>query len=92
MRDSQRYITFLIITLLCGLHAYGQENEEHLPYWVFFNDKEVTDQSGFNPTDHNFPHLSQRALDRRALRGTITGPTYQDLPVSRTYIDEILAT
>ncbi|MCF7923436.1 MAG: S8 family serine peptidase [Candidatus Marinimicrobia bacterium] len=92
MRDSQRYITFLIITLLCGLHAYGQENEEYLPYWVFFNDKEVTDQSGFNPTDYNFPHLSQRALDRRALRGTITGPTYQDLPVSRTYIDEILAT
>jgi len=90
MRESQRYITFLIITLLCGLSAYGQEDEQNLPYWVFFNDKEVTDQIGFNSADYNFPHLSQRALDRRASRGTITGPTYEDLPVSNAYIDELL--
>ncbi len=88
MRESQRYITFIIITLLCGLTAFGQE-EENLPYWIFFHDKEVSDEASFIPTEHEFPHLSQRALDRRALRGTITGPTYGDLPVSAAYIDEI---
>ncbi len=90
MRESQRYITFLIITLLCGFSAYGQDEDENQPYWIFFHDKEVTDQTSFNPAEHEFPHLSQRALDRRALRGTVTGPAYQDLPVPALYIDEIL--
>ncbi|NQT63094.1 MAG: S8 family serine peptidase [Candidatus Marinimicrobia bacterium] len=90
MRESQRYIIFLIITLLCGFSAYGQDEDENHPYWVFFHDKEVTDQASFNPAEHEFPHLSQRALDRRALRGTVTGPTYEDLPVPAIYIDEIL--
>lgn len=70
-----------------SLHA--QNTDENQPYWVFFQDKEVADEATFDPTDHEFPHLSQRALDRRALRGTIIGPTYADLPVSATYIDEI---
>ncbi len=91
MRRTQHYITLLLITLLSGVACYGQGEEEYLPYWVFFNDKEVTDQANFNAADYTFPHLSQRALDRRALRGTITGPTYQDLPVPATYIDEILS-
>ncbi|NQV42738.1 MAG: S8 family serine peptidase [Candidatus Marinimicrobia bacterium] len=90
MRESQHNITILIITLLCGLSAYGQEVDENLPYWIFFRDKEVTDQASFNPTEHEFPHLSQRALDRRALLGTISGPSYGDVPVSAVYIDEIL--
>ncbi len=90
MRKSQRNIIFLIITLLCGSLAYGQEDGENLPYWIFFRDKEVTDQADFNPMDYDYSHLSQRALARRALRGTITGPTYQDLPVSARYIGEIL--
>jgi len=90
MRKSQRYITFIIITLLCGSLAYSQEDGDNLPYWIFFHDKEVADQAGFNPAGYDFSHLSQRALDRRALRGTITGPTYRDLPVSASYIDEIL--
>ena len=90
MRVPQRYITLLIITLLCGFSAYGQDENENQPYWVFFHDKEVADQASFNPAEHEFPHLSQRALDRRSLRGTITGPTYQDLPVPAIYIDEIL--
>ena len=90
MRESQRYIIFLIITLLCGVSAYGQDEDETQLYWVFFQDKEVTDQATFNATEHEFPHLSQRALDRRAVRGTITGPTYRDLPVAAIYVDEIL--
>ena len=90
MRKSQRYIVFLIITLVCGSWLYGQNEDENLPYWIFFNDKEVTDQASFNPAEYDFPHLSQRALDRRALRGTNTGPTYRDLPVPASYVDEIL--
>ena len=89
MRESQRYIIFLIFTLFCGVSAFGQETEKQ-SYWIFFHDKEVSDQSSYNPAEHDFPHLSQRALDRRALRGTITGPGYGDLPVSAAYIDEIL--
>ena len=90
MRVPQRYITLLIITLLCSSLTYGQGDEEKVPFWIFFRDKEVTDETGFNPADYDFPQLSQRALDRRAERGTIVGPTYRDLPVSATYIDEIL--
>jgi serine protease AprX len=90
MRKSLQYIAVLISTLLCGAIAFGQDAEELLPFWVFFHDKEVSDEASFNPTDHDFPQLSQRALDRRALRGTISGPTYRDLPVSAAYIEEIL--
>ncbi len=90
MRQPQRYIIFVIITLLCGFSAYGQDQDGYVPYWIFFHDKEVTDQSGFNADDYDFSNLSQRALARRALRGTITGPSYQDLPVPAAYIDEIM--
>ncbi len=90
MRGQERKIIIFIVSLLSGLSMFAQENVEPQSYWVFFNDKESADAATFNPSEHTFPHLSQRALDRRAIRGTITGPTYQDLPVSQTYIDEIL--
>jgi len=90
MRKSQKKTIFLLIILLSGLTLFGQNEEENQPYWVFFHDKEVADEVTFNPDDYEFTHLTERALDRRALRGTITGPTYEDLPVPATYIDEIL--
>lgn len=90
MRQSRQHNLFLIITLVCGSYLFGQSEDENQPYWVFFHDKEVTDQVSFNPDEYEFPHLSQRALDRRELRGTISGPTYRDLEVAATYIDEIL--
>jgi len=69
----------------------GQDAQGRLPYWVFFQDKEVADMTTFDAADYEFAHLTQRALDRRATRGTITGPTYRDLDVPQAYIDEILA-
>ncbi len=92
MRRATNKNFIYILTLLFGVTALAQNAPERHNYWVFFHDKEVTDQSSFDPLDHEFSHLSQRALDRRALRGTITGPTYNDLPVPAIYIDEIMAT
>ena len=92
MRHSRNYIFLILTSLICGVSAFGQDEVERHPYWIFFNDKEVADQASFNSLDHDFSHLSQRALDRRALRGTTTGPTYQDLPVPTAYVDEILST
>lgn len=91
MRKSQQFIIIFISALVSGLSLYGQNDDGINHYWVFFNDKEVTDQANFDPADHVFPHLSQRALDRRALRGTTTGPTYADLPVSENYIESVLS-
>ena len=91
MRKAQRQTIFSFIALFSALSLYAQQAEEMAAYWVFFHDKEVTDQEIFNPLEFDFPHLSQRALDRRVLRGTITGPTYSDIDVSQAYVDEIQA-
>ncbi|NQV30807.1 MAG: S8 family serine peptidase [Candidatus Marinimicrobia bacterium] len=90
MRSAQHSKYFFIAILFGGLSVYGQNLEEYHPYWIYFNDKEVTDQAGFNAADYEFSHLTPRALNRRALRGTTSGPRYMDLPVSQNYIDEIL--
>jgi serine protease AprX len=74
-----------------GMSLFADVPDDRQAYWVFFYDKGVTSPEDFDPAEHDFPHLSQRALDRRALRGTITGPTYRDLDVPQEYIDEILS-
>jgi len=90
MQRSTHHITLSTLILLLGLTAYAQNEPEEQPYWVFFHDKEVADAVTFDPADHEFGHLSQRALERRLLRGTSTGPGFADLPVPEAYIQEIL--
>ena len=90
MDHTRRNIVLILTALSCVASMYAQNEVQRQAHWVFFYDKEIADPSSFVATDHEFAHLSQRALDRRALRGTITGPTYKDLPVPEAYIDEIM--
>ncbi len=90
MHRSKLHIIILLITLFGGLLVFGQDPDELHPYWIFFQDKEMPDSEYFDPADYDFSHLSERALARRALRGTVTGPNYRDLQIPQGYIDEIL--
>ena len=90
MRSAQHSWVFFITALLSGLSLFGQDLEVYQPYWIYFNDKEISDQAGFDASEHEFLHLTPRALIRRELRGTTTGPSYLDLPVSQNYIESIL--
>jgi len=90
MLGIQRHIIFIIATLFSGLSLFANDPDDRAPHWVFFHDKELSDRESFDPSEYDFSHLSQRALDRRALRGTIVGPTYDDLDVPQAYIDDIM--
>ncbi|NQV14790.1 hypothetical protein HQ531_04970, partial [bacterium] len=89
MHSLNQYSRLLLFALFSGAFLFAQDPEEFHPYWVFFHDKEVTDMANFDPSEHEFPQLTQRALDRRAVRGKYTEPTYYDLDVAQTYIDNI---
>lgn len=89
--NSARYRRyFFIAVLLGGLSVFGQDTDTYNPYWVYFYDKEISDEVGFDVSDPEFSHLTPRALNRRAIRGTTRGPSYLDLPVSEVYIQDIL--
>lgn len=89
MRGSKLIILLIFLTVFSGVILAERDQEFH-PYWVFFHDKEVADASNFDPAEFEFPHLSERALARRAIRGTNPGPTFHDLDVSANYIDDII--
>lgn len=88
MKTAFIYLTTLFL-FLTGSTLLAQDELE--PFWIYFYDKEFTDAEQFDAADFDFPHLSERAIARRAMRGTITGPCYEDLPVPQSYIDDILA-
>ncbi len=90
MAISRHHFSIFILTLFSALLVFGQDPEERHPYWVFFHDKESASEEYFDPDQFDFSHLSERALARRALRGTITGPTYRDINIPQVYINEIL--
>ncbi len=85
----RRHKTIISISFLILWLSLVQGADNRSPYWVYFKDKMVADPSSFRQDQHEFPHLTQRALDRRVRRGTIHGPTYLDLDVAQVYIDEI---
>jgi len=91
MRRRRLNIIRTFALVFSSLALLADTPDDRQAYWVFFYDKGVTSPENFNPADYEFNHLSQRALERRALRGTISGPTYRDLDVPAIYVDEILA-
>ncbi|MEA3286926.1 MAG: S8 family serine peptidase [Candidatus Marinimicrobia bacterium] len=90
MHRPKLYITPFLLILFSAAIVFGQDLDERHPYWVFFHDKEATNEASFDPAEFDFSHLSDRALARRALRGTVTGPTYRDIMIPQVYIDEIM--
>ena len=91
MNRHRNHIIWTLALVISGFCLSANAAEERLPYWIFFYDKGIAGPGSFDPSEHEFPQLTQRALDRRALRGDITGPTYRDLDVPSEYVDEILS-
>src|SRR5688572_4723567 len=56
--------------------------------WVFFRDKGPDPQTRLAEARAT---LSPRALARRALRGDVTGVTFEDVPLVRSYVDAVAA-
>jgi serine protease AprX len=76
-------ITFIIPAFfLCLSGSWGQPIADSV-YWVYFTDK---NNNGYR-TDQPLEFLTQRSVDRRAWQGLGIDDT--DLPVTRSYVDEI---
>ena len=91
MRRNNHIRGFLFIILIGVLPLFGSADKgDTLNFWIYFTDKESADAASFDASDYVFSHLTERALERRATRGTISGPSYFDLDVSQAYINAIL--
>jgi serine protease AprX len=66
-----------------------KQNEPTVKIWVFFNDKGVFDLSSFRAAVADM-EINKHGLERRHKVG-IDGAIFADLPVSRNYIDQIIA-
>src|SRR2546427_271867 len=68
----------------------AQGSDAAVPVWVFFTDRAGSerDPSAFHSSR---PLLSQRSLDRRSRRGTLSGPDASDLPVHEPYVRALVA-
>src|SRR5437867_5149448 len=68
----------------------AQGSDAAVPVWVFFTDRAGSerDPSAFNS---GRPLLSQRSLDRRSRRGTLSGLDASDLPVHEPYVRALVA-
>ena len=68
----------------------AQGSDAPVPVWVFFTDRAGSerDPSAFNS---GRPLLSQRSLDRRSRRGTLSGLDASDLPVHEPYVRALVA-
>jgi hypothetical protein len=77
-----KYCIFFVLILVTILPA-----EENRRYWVFFNDKENVSIEELKKRPN--PVISEKAVQRRALRGTGALFDFADLPISRTYVTQL---
>ena len=76
------FITLLLFTANDGMH--GQVSSYPWFYRVYFRDKGTNTTAGFSATDL----LSSRAIVRRQ-KASITVPDIRDIPVEKSYLNEI---
>jgi hypothetical protein len=77
-----KYIIPFVLMFVTILSA--QENQR---YWIYFRDKENVSINELTKDSH--PLISDRALQRRELRGTGALFDFADLPISKTYIKKL---
>lgn len=98
MKSFRHYWPFLVIGLLVlpgvrllansAVDNSGTPGAERRPIWVFFQDKGQQEEA-FLRDIISAPHVSERARERRLLRGTRDILNYMDVEIPEAYIQQV---